>query len=97
MGVTSALVLFAVIWSMIFMIALPIRVKTQGDLGEIVEGTHAGAPEHHHLKKKAWWTTGITLALWTFTVWFILSGIVTVADIEYWLHGDLTPIGGTDG
>ncbi|MBW4961398.1 DUF1467 family protein [Sulfitobacter sp. CW3] len=97
MGVTSAFVLFAVIWAMIFMIALPIRVKTQGDLGEIVEGTHAGAPEQHHLKKKAWWTTGITLVLWAFTVWFILSGIVTVADIEHWLHGDLTPIGGTDG
>ncbi|MCX8226226.1 MAG: DUF1467 family protein [Sulfitobacter sp.] len=97
MGVTSALVLFAVIWSMIFMISLPIRVKTQGDLGEIVEGTHAGAPEQHHLKKKAWWTTGITLVLWMFTVWFIQSGLVTVADIEYWLHGDLTPIGGTGG
>ena len=45
MGVTSALVLFAVIWAMVFLIALPIRVQTQGDLGEIVPGTHAGAPE----------------------------------------------------
>jgi len=97
MGVTSALVLFAVIWSMTFLIALPIRVKTQGDLGQIVEGTHAGAPEHHHLKKKAWWTTGISLVLWVGTVWFILSGLVSVADIEYWLHGDLTPVGGTGG
>ena len=60
MGVTSALVLFAVIWSMTFLIVLPIRVKTQGDLGEIVPGTHAGAPEVHNLKRKAWITTAIS-------------------------------------
>ena len=45
MGVTSALVLYAVIWSLLFLIILPIRIKTQGDLGDIVPGTHAGAPE----------------------------------------------------
>ena len=49
MGITSALVLFAVIWSMTFLIILPIRVKTQGDLGDIVPGTHAGAPEVHNI------------------------------------------------
>ena len=57
MGITSALVLFAVIWSMTFLIILPIRVKTQGDLGKIVPGTHAGAPEVHNLGKKARLTT----------------------------------------
>ena len=49
MGIVSGLVLFAVIWSMTFLIALPIRVQTQGDAGEVVPGTHAGAPEQHHL------------------------------------------------
>lgn len=52
MAVMSGIVLFCVIWAMVFMIALPIRVQTQGDLGQVVEGTHAGAPEHHHLKRK---------------------------------------------
>ena len=60
MAVMSGIVLFTVIWSMVFMILLPVRVQTQGDLGQIVEGTHAGAPEHHYLKKKALWTTGIS-------------------------------------
>ena len=31
MGITSALVLFAVFWFMILFIALPIKLETQGD------------------------------------------------------------------
>ena len=45
MSVTSAIVLFAVIWFLIFLIIIPFRLKTQGDLGAIVKGTQAGAPE----------------------------------------------------
>ncbi len=82
MGITSGLVLFAVIWSMVFLIALPIRVQTQGDLDNVVPGTHAGSPEHHHLKKKALWTTLIALIIWAITATIILSGWITVDDIE---------------
>ena len=52
MGITSALVLFAVIWFMTFLIVIPFNIETQGDLGDVVEGTQAGAPENHHLRKK---------------------------------------------
>lgn len=86
MGVTSGLVLYAVIWSMVFLIALPIRVQTQGDLEEIVPGTHAGAPEHHHLRKKAWWTTFVAAILWAITATIILSGWITVDEIETWFR-----------
>ncbi|MBQ0766441.1 MAG: DUF1467 family protein, partial [Sulfitobacter litoralis] len=68
-----------------------------GDLGQIVEGTHAGAPEHHYLKKKALWTTGISVILWAIIAGIILSGWFTVADVERLLHGAPTPIGGTSG
>ena len=86
MGVTSGLVLYAVIWSMVFLIALPIRVQTQGDLKDIVPGTHAGAPEHHLLRKKAWWTTVISAVLWAITATIILSGWITVDEIELWFR-----------
>lgn len=82
MGITSALVLYAVFWFMTFLVVLPIRVDTQGDLGEIVPGTHAGAPENHHLKKKAWITTGVAFVLWAITSTIILSGWVTVDDFD---------------
>ena len=45
MGPVSGLVLYAVIWTLCFLVALPIRVQTQGDLDDVVPGTHAGAPE----------------------------------------------------
>ena len=54
MGITSALVLFAVIWFLVFLVVIPIRLETQGDVGEVEPGTHAGAPANPNLKKKAW-------------------------------------------
>ncbi len=88
MGLTSALVLLAVVWFMLFLIILPIRVQTQGDLKEILPGTHAGAPEHHHLKRKAFWTTVIALAIWAVLCGIILSGWITVDGIEQFMGGN---------
>lgn len=92
MSITSALVLYAVFWFMTFLIALPIRVRTQGDLGDVVPGTHAGAPEHHHLKKKAWITTGVAFVLWGIAVCVILSGWISVSDFDW--TKTLPPVGG---
>lgn len=98
MGVTSALVLFAVIWSMTFLIVLPIRVKTQGDLGEIVPGTHAGAPEVHNIGKKAKITTAISVVLWVIIAGTILSGVISVRDLDWFERmGPPSATGGTDG
>ncbi len=85
MTITAALVLFAVIWFMTLLIVLPIRIKTQGDLGDIVPGTHAGAPEEHHMKKKMWITTGISIVLWAIIAGIILSGAISVHDFD-WLN-----------
>jgi len=82
MSITSAFVLFAVIWFLTFLIALPIRVKTQGDMGEIEPGTHAGAPQEHHLKKKAWITTGVALVLSVAISGIILSGKFPISELD---------------
>lgn len=87
MGVTSALVLLAVIWWMTFLIVLPIRVQTQGDVGEVEPGTHAGAPEVHNLKKKALITTAIAVVLWIIISAIILSGIISVRDFDWFNRG----------
>lgn len=86
MGVVSGIVLFLVIWSMCFLIALPIRVQTQGDLDEVVPGTHAGSPEHHHLRRKAIWTTVAAAIIWGIVTTIILSGWITVDDVESWFR-----------
>lgn len=98
MGITSALVLFAVIWAMTFLVVLPIRVQTQGDLGDIVPGTHAGAPEVHNLGKKAKITTVISLVLWAIIAGIILSGVISVRDLDWFNRmGTETPAGETNG
>ena len=82
MGITSGIVLYIVIWFMTFFVVLPIRIETQGDLGRIVPGTQAGSPEHHHLKVKAIITSGIAVVLWGICAWVILSGVVTLRDLD---------------
>ena len=83
MSVTSAIVLFAVIWFLTFLIVIPFRIKTQGDLGAIVKGTQAGAPEVHNLRKKAIITTGASLVLWLVITLITLSEFITIQDIDF--------------
>lgn len=85
MTITAALVLFAVIWFLTLLVVLPVRIKTQGDLGDIVPGTHAGAPEVHHMKKKIWITTGVSIVLWAIIAGIIVSGVISVRDFD-WLN-----------
>jgi predicted secreted protein len=91
MGITSAIVLFAVIWFMTFLIVIPFRLETQGDLGEVVPGTHAGSPQNHHLKKKALVTTGIAAVLWAIIASIIIFEVITVRDIDGWMFQRMGP------
>ncbi|MCJ7875015.1 DUF1467 family protein [Marinovum sp. 2_MG-2023] len=91
MAITSAIVLFAVLWFMTFLVVIPFRIQTQGDLGEVVEGTHAGAPQVHNLKRKAWITTAIAGVLWAILTAIILLEIVTVRDIDSWMFQRMPP------
>lgn len=83
MGPTSAVVLFAVLWFLTFLVVLPIRLKTQGDVGQIVPGTHAGAPHEPQLKKRALITTAIAAVLWAIIATIILTETITVRDLDF--------------
>lgn len=91
MGITSGIVLFAVIWFMTYLVVIPFRLETQGDRGEIVEGTHASSPEVHNLKKKALITTGISIVLWAIIASIILSGVISIRDIDSWTFNRMGP------
>ena len=82
MSVTSAFVLFAVIWFLTFLIVIPFKIKTQGDMGVVLKGTQAGAPEVHDLRKKAIITTGVSLILWLLITILIVCEIVTIEGID---------------
>ncbi|SDJ59506.1 DUF1467 family protein [Aliiruegeria lutimaris] len=82
MAITSAIVLLAVIWFMVFFIVLPLRLKTQGEAGEVVPGTPASAPTNPQLKRKAQVVTIIALPLWAIVCAIILTGTITVDDFD---------------
>ena len=83
MGITSALVLFAVIWFMVFFIVLPLRNETQGDTGEIVPGTHASSPVNPNLKRKVKWTTIAAILIWLPCYFIIDNGLIPISSLVY--------------
>ncbi|SMX31810.1 DUF1467 family protein [Actibacterium lipolyticum] len=96
MGITSAIVLFAVIWFMVLFITLPIRLRTQGDEGEVVPGTHAGAPANFNPKRTAKIVTMIAVVLWVIIAGTIQSGVIKVSDFDGLNRLTIKKVGGTD-
>lgn len=83
MSIVSALVLFAVVWFMVLFVVLPIRLETQGDVGEKVGGTHAGSPaSNFSMRRKARITTYVSVPIWGLLVVIILWGGISVRDLD---------------
>jgi predicted secreted protein len=83
MSIFSAIVVFAMIWSMVFLIGLQIGQDTQGDRGDVTRGTHAGAPAKPiGVYRRIGWATVITVALWAPLIWLITSGLLTIDDLR---------------
>ncbi len=71
MSITGALVLYSVIWFLTFYIVLQVRARPQGDTGEVVPGTPAGAPATEDVGKSAKIAT-----LWATLFWAVVAGII---------------------
>lgn len=84
MTITSAFVLFAMIWFLALLVALPIGLQTQAERGEIVPGTPASAPVDAQIPRKMFWVTVVTLALWLPLCAFIIWGGVSIRDLDVW-------------
>lgn len=82
MSITSAIVLFAVLWFLVLFVTLPIGLRTQGDDEEIVPGTQAGAPNNFNLRRTALIVTAITVVLWAIVFTIIVSGWISVRDFD---------------
>lgn len=82
MSITSALVLFAVIWFMVLFVVLPLRLRTQGDVGRVVPGTPASAPDDPMLRQKLKVTTAVAAVLFAIIAGVILSGLISVRDLD---------------
>ena len=91
MTITSALVLFAVIWFMVLFILLPLRLTTQAEDGRVLRGTPASAPVDPGMRGKLRLATAIAVVVWAITAGIILSGWITVEDLD--VFGRLGPEG----
>ncbi len=83
MAPTSAIVLYAVVWFMVMFIVLPIRRRTQGDVGEIVPGTQPGAPVNFNVRKTMALVSVIALVVWAVIVAIILSGVIRISELGW--------------
>ena len=83
MSVTGAAVVFIITWFLAMFILLPIEMRSQGDEGEVVPGTHAGAPADFRLGRTMLKVTLITLPIWAVICGIIISGVITVDDLDF--------------
>jgi len=99
MGITSAIVLYAVLWFVTFLTIIPFGLKTQGDVGDIFPGTQSGAMAEHGLKKKAKITTAIAAVIWGIIFYVVTSGAITIRDIDMFnrMAPAVSEPDGTDG
>jgi len=87
MSVMSALALYGVLWFLTMFIVLPIRLKTQGEAGEVVPGTHASAPSDVQMWAKAKLVTLITTVVFALVAAIIYSEVITMDMIERLTRG----------
>jgi predicted secreted protein len=83
MTITGALVVYAVTWFMVFFIVLQIRMTAQSDTDHVVPGTPPGAPAQEIVGRKARLTTLIATVLWLVICAIILSGWITIEDLDW--------------
>lgn len=84
MTITAAIVLYAVIWFLSLLVALPIRIRTQGEDNDVVPGTPASAPSDPMIRTKMFWVTIVTTLLWAIIGGIIVWGGITPQDIDIW-------------
>ena len=83
MTITSALVLYAVIWCLTFLIVLPIGQVSQHEVGEVVPGTPASAPSDARIARKMKITTVASAIIWLGVFLVVLYGAFTINDIPF--------------
>ena len=87
MSLVQAIVVFAVTWFMTFFIVLPLRFVSQDDAGAVVPGTPRGAPAHDVVGRKARITTVVALVLTVIFYGVVNSGLITIADLDFFNRG----------
>lgn len=88
----SAFVIFAFVWFLTLLCVLPLQTRTQGEAGQIVEGTPSSAPHNLNFPRKLLITTIVAAIVWAIICGIILSGWITIRDVDLfhrWMMGEI--------
>ncbi len=83
MSITSALVLYVVIWAVVLFMILPQWQTSQIEDGEITPGSPASAPTDAMIKKKLIVTTVIATCVYAVIFSIIFFRLITLDDIPF--------------
>lgn len=73
----SLFVSYFLIWWVTLFMVLPLGVRGQAEMGDIVEGSEPGAPVEPNIKRKFKITTMVTTVVWVFVCAIIWSDLVS--------------------
>ena len=82
MKIGTLIAMYFVIWWICLFAVLPLKVRTQGEAGEVVPGTPASAPARPHLLLKAGITTVVAAIVLAGILGLINSGL-SLDDIPF--------------
>jgi predicted secreted protein len=82
MRIGTAIAIYFVIWWVVLFAVLPLKVRTQGEVGEVVPGTHASAPARPQLLLKAAMTTVLAAIVFA-ALWALLHSGLGLDDIPF--------------
>ena len=81
MNIGGAIVIFVIVWWTVFFAVLPFGVRSRWEADDdTVKGADPGAPVKPDLKRKALWTTVISIVLSAIIIAIILSGVINFRD-----------------
>jgi predicted secreted protein len=83
MTITSAIVVYAVIWFLTFFVVIQLRTVTQDETDHVEPGTPPGAPATEVVGRMAIVATIWATVIWAVICGVILSGWITVEDLDF--------------
>jgi len=89
MDLAEGIVLFIMIWWVTLFVMLPIGVRSQEEDGHVTPGTERAAPSRPNILKKALWTTGVSILVWLICYGIIVSGVISLQDLDFLPGGEL--------
>ena len=82
MGLSGAVVLYAVIWAMTFYCLLPLGIRSQSEADRVVKGTPPSAPTEPRLRRKALRATAFGTMIWLLAVGVIEFDLLSLDTLE---------------